>query len=126
MKIAIIGSRSFNDLDYAYDKFEQFFGTYRDACEYHKGEWDIEAIISGGAKGADSIAEKIADITKIELIVFLPDWNKYGKGAGFIRNEKIISECDVVLAFWDGSSHGTAHSLKLAKQLKRTTIVVYI
>jgi hypothetical protein len=43
------------------------------------------------------------------------DWAKYGPAAGPIRNKEIIDACDVVIAFWDGKSKGTANSIKLAK-----------
>ena len=69
--------------------------------------------VSGGARGVDSFAESIVDST-VKKTIFKPDWDKYGKSAGFIRNKLIIDEADMVLAFWDGSSKGTKHSIDLA------------
>jgi hypothetical protein len=46
--------------------------------------------------------------------IFKPDWDKYGKRAGFIRNELIINEADKIIAFWDGESKGTKLSIDLA------------
>ena len=58
--------------------------------------------------------ENIGKIVKINRIIFLPDWDKYGKSAGFIRNKLIINEADMVVAFWDGKSKGTKNSIDLA------------
>lgn len=43
----------------------------------------------------------------LKLTEFLPEYGKYGRGAPLIRNETIIKNADIVLAFWDGSSRGT-------------------
>lgn len=48
------------------------------------------------------------------MIVYYPDWDKYGKQAGFIRNRLIINDSDCVLVFWDLKSKGTLNSIQLA------------
>lgn len=101
MKIAIVGSREFKDKNLV-------IRVVRDIA--HPGY----TIISGGAIGVDKWAEEYFDNLGFEKIIFLPDWNKYGKSAGFKRNELIINEADRVLAFWDGRSKGTKHSIDLA------------
>jgi len=100
MKIAIIGSRTFED----YVLLCNTLNPYKDR---------ITTIISGGARGADKLAEKYAKENSINTTIFLPDWEKNGKAAGFIRNKLIINECDTCLAFWDGVSKGTKHSIDL-------------
>lgn len=111
MKLAIIGSRSFNN--------------YKLLCGILKEYKDIEKIISGGAKGADSLAARYAKENNIELIEYIPAWNLYGKSAGFRRNKKIVQESDFVLAFWDGHSKGTKHSINLANKSNKECRVVY-
>lgn len=88
-------------------------------------EEPIEEVISGGAAGADSIGATIARRNGIRVTEYLPDWERYGKRAGFVRNELIIRNADAVLAFWDGQSKGTANSLSIAKRLKKPTVIVY-
>jgi hypothetical protein len=103
MKIAVIGSRKFNDyllLKSELDKIP-----------------NIETIISGGAKGADILAEQYAIENNIELIVFKADWARYGRAAGPIRNKEIINASDYVVAFWDGKSKGTLSSINIAKNI---------
>lgn len=109
MKIAVVGSRTFND----YKLLRSTLNKYD----------HIELIVSGGAKGADSLAEKYARENGIETLIFKPDWDKNGKAAGYIRNVDIIKNCDLVIAFWDGKSKGTKHSIDLAKNGNKKIII---
>ena len=77
----------------------------------------ISHIVSGGASaGADRIAIDIAKDRHLGLTVMPADWEKYGRSAGFKRNQK-MAECGAValIAVWDGESRGTAHMIKTAK-----------
>lgn len=85
----------------------------------------IDEIVSGGAIGADRLGARWAKAQGIKLTEFLPDWERFGKRAGFIRNEDIIKAADAILAFWDGQSRGTANSLSIAKRLKKPTFIIY-
>jgi len=109
MKIAIIGSRKFND--YA-------------LLETTLSDYNIDTIISGGAQGADSLARTYAQKNNIELIELLPDYDTHNKIAPFLRNIEIIKQSDYVIAFWDGSSKGTTHSIKVAKKEKKPITII--
>ena len=74
--------------------------------------------------GADSLAERWARENRIELLVFLPDWEQFGKSAGYKRNIQIIESADAVIAFWDGQSKGTQHSINLAKDKGKPLAVI--
>lgn len=114
MKLGIIGSRNYDD--------------YAMLCQvlvFYLGPLDLTEIISGGAKGADSLGARYANDKGIKLTEFLPDWDKYGKRAGFIRNEDIVKNADFILVFWDGVSKGTGNSLSIAKRLKKPTFIIY-
>lgn len=111
MKLAIIGGRDFND-----------FKLLESTLESYKNK--ISLVVSGGAKGADSLGEKWAINNNIETLIFPADWKQYKKRAGFIRNEDIIKNCDTVIAFWDGVSKGTAHSLSLANKYNKPTKII--
>ena len=113
MKIAIIGSRTFND-----------YALLATSLSYFVFE-DISEIISGGAKGADKLVEDYAENLGFKCTVFKPDWEKDGKVAGFIRNQKIIDACDILIAFWDGKSKGTKDSMNKAKIAKKPTFIIY-
>ena len=85
---------------------------------------DISVIVSGGAQGADKLAERFAKKYNIPTTIFMAQWIKYGKSAGFIRNKEIIDTCDAVVAFWDEKSPGTKHSLTLAKQQNKPIKII--
>ena len=99
MKVGIIGSRglSVKNLD-----------TYLPA--------DTDTVISGGARGIDSCAASFAQKKGLALIEFLPEYDKYGRSAPLRRNITIIDNSDLVLAFWDLKSRGTAFVIKKCKE----------
>ena len=113
MKIAIIGSRNFTNYKLLQEILEQY-------------KPKITLVVSGAAKGADSLGEKWALENNIQTLIFPADWNQYGKRAGFIRNEDIIKNCDCCVAFWDGESKGTKHSLSLCKKYNKPYEIVQI
>lgn len=113
MNIAIVGSRSFNDYKYLTEVMDKVLAKYGRP----------EQIISGGAKGADTLGEMYADEHNIETCILLPEWEKYGKQAGFLRNIGIIDGCDICIAFWDGASRGTKHDIELCKEKKKHLIL---
>ncbi len=115
-KLAVVGSRNLAD----YLLVEKTLDAY-----YFIHGNDLE-IVSGGAKGADSLAARYAQENDLKLHVFLPEWNKYGKSAGFRRNTLIWDISDAGVAFWDGVSKGTSHSFDIAKsQGKELEIVEF-
>lgn len=82
----------------------------------------ITSIITGGAKGADTLAEKYALDNSLPITIFPADWNTYGKKAGYNRNVTIWNNSDIGIAFWDGSSKGTEHSFKIAESQNKTSL----
>lgn len=84
-------------------------------------DYDKIRIVSGGARGADTLGEQFAKLYHYELTRFLAEWDRLGKGAGYIRNTemaKFASEQGnrgVLIAFWDGRSRGTKHMIDTAR-----------
>lgn len=76
-------------------------------------------IISGGARGVDSVAAQVARERDIRVIEIKPDWDRFGKSAGFRRNTQIVQACDDLIAFWNMESRGTLDSLKKARKYHR-------
>jgi hypothetical protein len=117
MKIAIVGSRTFNDYQKLKEEIEKLISS----------GLVIEEIISGGAKGADTLAERFSiENNKIKFTVFKPEWAKYGRAAGKIRNTLIIENCDMLLAFWDFTSRGTKDSIEKARKINKDVLVIKI
>jgi len=115
MKLGIVGSRTVTD----YAKLVSIMALI-------SPQGDLDLIVSGGAAGADTLAELYANDHHIPIKVIKPDWNKYGKQAGFMRNGDIVVASDIILALWDGSSRGTKDTLDKAHRMKRTTIIIYM
>lgn len=104
-KVAVVGGRDFKDRPYLFfvlDKYHEKHG--------------ISHIVSGGAKGADSLAELYAKDRCIPYTVYPADWDTHGKQAGFIRNSQIANDCDVLIAFPTKESVGTWHTVELAEK----------
>jgi len=111
MYLAVVGGRNFNNYELLRTKLDQL---------------QIGKIISGGAQGADRLAEKYAQEKGIPLQVFPADWSRYGRAAGPIRNEEIVKNANALIAFWDGTSPGTKSSIALAQKYQRPYEIVYI
>lgn len=112
MTIAIIGSRTFDNYLLMKKVIKEYFSVS-----------SITKIVSGGAIGADTLGEKFADEFNIPKIIYIPDWARYGKQAGFIRNELIVKAADFIFCFWDNKSNGTRHSIELCKKLNKGYLV---
>jgi len=85
-------------------------------------ELNMTSIVSGGCKsGVDAHAERFAREHDIPITVFPADWSM-GRAAGPIRNTKIVQECAVIVAFWDGKSRGTADTIRKAEAANKTVL----
>ena len=87
---------------------------------------DPSMVISGGARGVDRIAETWARARGIETRILKPDWRRYGRGAALKRNRELVEAGDVVVAFWDGTSRGTMHTVRTAEELGKRVHVVHV
>jgi predicted Rossmann fold nucleotide-binding protein DprA/Smf involved in DNA uptake len=114
MRIAIVGSRNIKDYDFVNSCFNKIL-TDENIEDYE--------IVSGGADGVDSIAREIAINNKKTITEFFPDWKKYGKSAGFVRNKYIVESADILIAIWDGESKGTKNSINTAMKLNKKIFV---
>lgn len=80
--------------------------------------WEVTKIISGGARGVDTLAMELAETLDIPLVVYPANWEEHGKAASAIRNELMARNADALIAIWDGRSPGTKNMINIAKQLK--------
>jgi hypothetical protein len=101
MKIALVGSREYKHLGLV--------------VKYVKSLPADTIIVSGGARGVDSVAANTARDCGLEVEIIPALWNVYGRQAGMIRNGEIVRKADQVIAFWDETSRGTLDSIKKAK-----------
>jgi len=113
MKVGIVGSREFKNYELFSDIMKQYLS-------------DISWVVSGGAPGADSLAEKWAKENKKMLTIYPADWFNLGKRAGYVRNTDIVKNSDMIIAFWDGNSKGTKHTIGLAQKMGKECKIINV
>jgi hypothetical protein len=114
-KVIICGSRDFTDYDLLKKRCDHLL------IRFLKSE---VTVISGCAKGADSLGEQYAIENGFEILKYPADWERYGKSAGYKRNQAMAEIADGVIAFWDGISKGTNHMINIAKEKNIRVVVV--
>jgi hypothetical protein len=119
MRVLVCGSRHFHD----YEKLKEELLKLH-TPDGHK----VDCIISGHAKGADSLGERFAEEYNIPCEIYPADWDKYGKAAGLIRNAQMLKEGKVglVLAFLAPESRGTKNMIEQSIKVKKPVKVVNI
>ena len=80
--------------------------------------WKPSLIISGHANGIDSLGERWAKEHGVPLELYPALWHKWGRSAGYKRNEIMAKRAQALVALWDGSSLGTKHMLDIAERYK--------
>jgi len=123
MKVIVAGSRNITNLSLLTKVMSKIINEYK---------IQVDEVVSGGAKGVDTLGEKWAEANGISIQSFPARWddlsikdamirkNKFGRLynvlAGFQRNEKMAEYADVLIAFWNGYSNGTADMVQRAKK----------
>jgi hypothetical protein len=103
MKVIVAGSRGITDHELVRKAMNS---VWREVGPYE--------VVSGMARGVDSVAAVLAHKAGIVVHQRPADWDRYGRRAGYLRNEQMAEEADVLIAIWDGKSKGTDHMIRLA------------
>lgn len=109
VKVGVVGSRSLHI---------ENIGAYLPA--------GTTELISGGARGVDRSAREWARRNGMPITEFLPDYDAYGRRAPLRRNEQIAACCDALLAFWDGKSQGTLHTVSACQRLGKPVTLIRV
>ena len=113
MKLIIAGSRTFTN--------------YQLLCQTLAPERPrITQVITGGARGADALGKRWAWSKQVPWKGFKADWERFGKSAGMRRNHQMAQAGDMLIAFWDGQSVGTAHMVQCMRQLGKPVVVIRV
>lgn len=78
--------------------------------------WRPTVVLSGAARGADTLGEEWAIMCGVPLEKYPADWDMFGKRAGYMRNSEMAEKAEALIALWDGKSRGTAHMIEIAKR----------
>ena len=130
MKLGITGSRTITEFDFI-PYFTMRDKAFRAFCRQHGlGRRKITLVITGGAKGIDTLAFLTAEAAGIRNLQFLPDRKRFPgrlvSRAFQERNRQIVDSCDILLAVWDGRSHGTKNTLAYAREINKPVYLVNI
>lgn len=86
-------------------------------------------VVSGGAKGVDTIAASLSRQMGIDVLEFLPDLSNARSRIDFVsayykRNKMIVDNCDIVLAIvGERKTGGTIGTIKIAKKSGKPVIL---
>lgn len=106
MKVIIAGSRTITDYSMVIDGVRN-------------SGYLIEEVVSGKARGPDTLGERWANQNNVPVTEFPADWKTYPKAAGPIRNAQMGKYADAAIILWDGQSKGTRHMIEVMKRLKK-------
>ena len=107
-KTIIAGGRDFMDYNLLKEKVNKIL---QEKKVTHK-----IVIISGCARGADTLGLRYATENAFDVEEYPANWDKYGKKAGYMRNVEMAENADALIAFWDGKSKGTKHMIDIATE----------
>lgn len=99
--VAVVGSRSWTDRATLFAVLDRL---------------RPQAVVSGGAVGADALAREWCALRGVPLVEFPPDYATFGMAAPHIRNRRILDAAASVVAFHDGASKGTARMIAEARR----------
>ena len=107
MKVLVCGSRHFEN------PFAISLAIHKRLSELP----DDATVIHGDAPGADRMADQSAKARGLNVVAVPADWKTHGKRAGVLRNIAMLDMNPVlVLAYWNGTSNGTAHTISEARK----------
>jgi len=113
MNVIIAGGREFNNSNILNNVMDNL-------------NWKIDSVVCGMASGADTLGKEWADSKGINVIELYAEWDRHGRKAGYIRNEKMAEVGNALVLFWDGKSRGSRNMLKLAFEYKLKPILIYL
>lgn len=86
-------------------------------------KFQVSTVLSGAARGVDRLGEIWARRNGRAVEQYPADWDRHGKRAGYLRNAEMVDNAQALIAVWDGTSRGTAHTIRLARAAKLKVFV---
>lgn len=112
-KLIVAGSRSVTNKELVFDVLSKVLFKRKNV-----------RIVSGTCRGPDCLGEGYSrEILKQYPILMPADWDRYGRGAGYVRNSEMTKEASAAIVFWDGRSNGSKNMIELSRKHHDITIV---
>lgn len=108
MRLLVCGSRDYTDAETLFARLDAF-----------AAEHQVELVIEGEARGADTLAREWAELRGIPVAKFPADWKRFGRAAGPIRNRQMLvdGKPDHVIAFPASEARGTWDMVRQAREV---------
>jgi hypothetical protein len=112
MRLIVAGSRTIQDYAVVWDSIDRVIRMYGMPTE----------IVSGTARGVDSLGERWAEEHKVAVHRFPADWDRFGRSAGYKQSVQMAEYAaaapdGTLLAIWDGTSRGTLSMIQIAERM---------
>ena len=117
LRVIVAGGRGFTDYQGLCKTLDYIFRKALD-------RGDDVITISGTARGVDEMGERYAATRGLKCERMPANWDRYGKSAGYKRNESMAKVATHLIAFWDGNSRGTKHMIDIARHEGLTIRVI--
>ena len=132
LRIIIAGGRDFNDYGVLEKSVLKIIKEKVHEMGLSQIPKDKITIISGTARGADSLGEQFAEKFGLSLERYPANWDTEKKKAGYNRNLRMAEVASndleyfipMLIAFWDGKSKGTNHMINIAKKKNIETVII--
>ncbi len=122
----ISGSRSIKSREIVYKCLEYTFKK-RPFDVLIEGEAGSNKNPERIVKSVDLLSREWSEEEKGMLVDPHPsEWNKYGRGAGFVKNKEMVEICTFGSAIWDGKSSGTKHAIDLLKKADKLYLIFLV
>lgn len=118
-RVIIAGSRDFNNFELLTKACDKLLKKY----EAKHGRLEI---ISGGARGADQLGERYAELRNYRVMQMPADWDKHGQAAGYLRNQDMAKQANACVVFYNGISSGAKHMIDIARKSKLPLAVINV
>lgn len=112
IRLGVVGSRDCTD-----------YQLIKKEIDYFNSRLPIDLIVSGGARGVDSLAERWADENNVKKLIFYPDLSK-GKRGYAIRNQQIVDSSSHIIAFPSKKGKGTQITIGMARRKENVKLKV--
>lgn len=106
-KVIIAGSREFDNYDMLKEKCDKILSR-----KVNEGEEIV--IVSGTARGADTLGEKYAEERGYKIERYPANWDKYGKRAGYLRNKKMAEVSNACIVFLSSKAENKGSKMMIS------------